>query len=76
MSEIKGAGGEASANFDSVAELAGGENMVKQAVDTYGRIDIVVNTAGILRDRMVFNMTHQEWDDVIAVPPEGSLQHD
>ncbi len=71
VSEIKGAGGEASANFDSVAELAGGENMVKQAVDTYGRIDIVVNTAGILRDRMVFNMTHQEWDDVIAVHLKG-----
>ena len=69
--EIKGAGGEASANFDSVAELAGGENMIKQAVDTYGRIDIVVNTAGILRDRMVFNMTHEEWDAVIAVHLKG-----
>ena len=69
--EIKEAGGEASPNFDSVAEFSGGENMIKQAVDTYGRIDIVVNTAGILRDRMVFNMTHQEWDDVIAVHLKG-----
>jgi len=71
VNEIKAAGGEASTNFDSVAEFAGGENMIKQAVDTYGRIDIVVNTAGILRDRMVFNMTHQEWDDVIAVHLKG-----
>jgi len=69
--EIKESGGEASPNFDSVAEFSGGENMIKQAVDTYGRIDIVVNTAGILRDRMVFNMTHQEWDDVIAVHLKG-----
>ncbi|MDA0353743.1 MAG: SDR family oxidoreductase [Chloroflexi bacterium] len=69
--EIKAAGGEASPNFDSVAEFSGGENMVKQAVDTYGRIDILVNVAGILRDRMVFNMSHQEWDDVIAVHLKG-----
>jgi NAD(P)-dependent dehydrogenase (short-subunit alcohol dehydrogenase family) len=71
VNEIKAAGGEATANFDSVSELSGGENMIKQAVDTYGRIDIVVNPAGILRDRMVFNMTHQEWDDVIAVHLKG-----
>jgi hypothetical protein len=71
VNEIKELGGEATANFDTVAEYAGGENMIKQAVDTYGRIDIVVNTAGILRDRMVFNMTHQEWDDVIAVHLKG-----
>ena len=71
VQEIKAAGGEASANFDSVAEYAGGENMIKQAADTYGRIDIVVNTAGILRDRMVFNMSQEEWDAVIAVHLKG-----
>jgi NAD(P)-dependent dehydrogenase (short-subunit alcohol dehydrogenase family) len=71
VGEISAAGGEATANFDDVAKYSGGENMIKQAVDTYGRIDIVVNTAGILRDRMVFNMTHQEWDDVIAVHLKG-----
>ena len=71
VNEIKEAGGEATANFDSVAEFSGGENLIKQAVDTYGRIDILVNPAGILRDRMVFNMTHQEWDDVIAVHLKG-----
>ncbi len=71
VNEIKELGGEATANFDSVAEFSGGENMIKQAVDAYGRVDIVVNPAGILRDRMVFNMTHQEWDDVIAVHLKG-----
>ena len=71
VSEIKAAGGEASANLDSVATSEGGENMVKQAVDTYGRIDILVNVAGILRDRMIFNMSQQEWDDVIAVHLSG-----
>lgn len=71
VNEIKAAGGEAVANLDSVAELAGGENMIKQAVDTYGRIDILVNVAGILRDRMVFNMTSEEWDAVIATHLKG-----
>ncbi len=71
VDEIKKAGGEAAANTESVATAAGGEAMVKQAVDTYGRIDIVVNVAGILRDRMVFNMSQQEWDDVIAVHLKG-----
>lgn len=71
VDEIKKAGGEAAANTESVATAAGGEAMVKQAVDAYGRIDIVVNTAGILRDRMIFNMSQQEWDDVIAVHLKG-----
>ncbi|MCK9494273.1 MAG: SDR family oxidoreductase [Dehalococcoidia bacterium] len=71
VNEIKSAGGEAVANTDSVAEAAGGENMIKQAVDAYGRIDILVNVAGILRDRMIFNMTQEEWDAVIAVHLKG-----
>jgi NAD(P)-dependent dehydrogenase (short-subunit alcohol dehydrogenase family) len=65
--EIKAKGGTAAANFDSVASLEGGENMIKQCLDEFGRVDIVVNVAGILRDRMIFNMTEQEWDEVIAV---------
>ncbi len=69
--EINDAGGTASANHDSVATAEGGENMIKQAVDTYGRIDAVVHVAGILRDRMIFNMTKEEWDDVIAVHLTG-----
>jgi NAD(P)-dependent dehydrogenase (short-subunit alcohol dehydrogenase family) len=67
VSEIKAAGGTAVANYDSVATVEGGDNIIKTAVDNFGRIDILVNNAGILRDRMVFNMTAQEWDDVLKV---------
>ncbi len=69
--EIEDAGGHAQGNFDSVATVDGGENMIKQGVDSYGRVDIVVHVAGILRDRMVFNMTKEEWDAVIAVHLDG-----
>jgi NAD(P)-dependent dehydrogenase (short-subunit alcohol dehydrogenase family) len=65
VDEIKAAGGNAVANLDSVAELEGGENMIKQCVDTFGRLDILINVAGILRDRMVFNMSEEEWEAVI-----------
>lgn len=71
VGEITSAGGTAVANYDSVADAAGGENMVTQAVETYGRIDILVNNAGILRDRMIFNMSEEEWDAVIAVHLKG-----
>src|SRR5262245_15558627 len=64
--EIKAAGGKAVPNFDTVATVEGGENLVKTAVDAFGRVDILVNVAGILRDRMIFNMSEQEWDDVIG----------
>ncbi len=69
--EIRSRGGTAVANYDSVADLAGGESMVKQCVDAFGRIDILVNVAGILRDRMIFNMSEEEWDAVIAVHLKG-----
>jgi NAD(P)-dependent dehydrogenase (short-subunit alcohol dehydrogenase family) len=69
--EIKSAGGTAVPNFDSVATSAGGENIIKTALDSFGRIDILVNNAGILRDRMIFNMAEQEWDEVIAVHLHG-----
>lgn len=71
VSEIADAGGSAVASYDSVATMQGGENIVKAAIDTFGRIDILVNVAGILRDRMIFNMTEQEWDEVIAVHLKG-----
>jgi NAD(P)-dependent dehydrogenase (short-subunit alcohol dehydrogenase family) len=69
--EIRAKGGRAVPNFDTVATVEGGEAMVRQAVDEFGRIDILVNVAGILRDRMIFNMSEQEWDDVIAVHLKG-----
>jgi NAD(P)-dependent dehydrogenase (short-subunit alcohol dehydrogenase family) len=69
--EIVAAGGKAVPNFDTVATVAGGEAMVQQAVDTFGRLDILINVAGILRDRMIFNMSEEEWDAVIAVHLKG-----
>jgi NAD(P)-dependent dehydrogenase (short-subunit alcohol dehydrogenase family) len=69
--EITAAGGNAVANYDSVATAEGGENMVRQCVDAFGRIDILINVAGILRDRMIFNMSEEEWDAVIDVHLKG-----
>ena len=68
---IRSAGGTAVANYDSVVSMQGGENIVKTCVDSFGRIDCLINVAGILRDRMIFNMSEQEWDDVIAVHLKG-----
>src|SRR5438874_13037209 len=73
VSEITKAGGKATANYDSVASMAGGQAIVKTAVDAFGRIDIVVNNAGILRDRMIFNMTEEEWDGVINTHLKGAF---
>lgn len=73
VEEIKKAGGEAAANTDTVASMAGGQAMIQQALDTFGRLDILVNVAGILRDRMVFNMSPEEWDAVIAVHLTGQF---
>ena len=73
VSEIQQAGGTATACLESVATMSGGERIVQTAVDNYGRLDIVVTCAGILRDRMIFNMTEQEWDDVIAVHLKGTF---
>lgn len=71
VDEIKKAGGNAVANGDSVTDFVAAERIVKSCVDTFGRIDILVNCAGILRDRMVFNMLEEEWDSVIAVHLKG-----
>ena len=67
VKKIKDRGGEAVANYDSVATTEGGENIIRTALDAFGRLDILVNNAGILRDRMVFNMTPEEWDIVVKV---------
>ena len=72
-SEITAAGGTAVACAESVTEMAGGERIIQTAIDNFGKLDIVVTCAGILRDRMVFNMTEQEWDDVIAVHLKGTF---
>ena len=71
VAEIVAAGGEAVANYDSVATMEGGERIVQTALDSFGRLDILINNAGILRDRMVFNMSEAEWDSVIAVHLKG-----
>ena len=73
VSEIRDAGGTAVACAESVATMSGGEKIVQTAIDNFGRLDIVVTCAGILRDRMVFNMSEQEWDDVIAVHLKGTF---
>ena len=72
-SEIKEAGGNAVGCSESVATMSGGEKIVQTAVDNFGKLDIVVTCAGILRDRMVFNMSEEEWDDVIAVHLKGTF---
>ncbi len=71
--EIANMGGEAVPNYDSVATPEGGENIIKTAIDSFGRIDILVNNAGILRDRMLFNMTEEEWDMVMKVHLYGTF---
>ena len=73
VGEIREAGGEAVACMESVATMEGGEQIVQTAIDNFGKLDVVVTCAGILRDRMIFNMGEQEWDDVIAVHLKGTF---
>ena len=73
VDEIKAAGGQAAANGDSVADWDGANRMVTQAVETFGRIDCVINNAGILRDRFFFNMSVDEWRSVIDVHLNGAF---
>ena len=73
VDEIKKAGGEAIANGADVSDFAGAEEMIAQAIQSYGRLDVLVNNAGILRDRMLVNMTEAEWDAVIKVHLKGSF---
>ncbi len=73
VDEIVKAGGTAAANYGSVADFGQATAMVEQVVKAWGRIDILVNVAGILRDRMIFNMTEEEWDIVLAVHLKGTF---
>jgi 3-oxoacyl-[acyl-carrier protein] reductase len=71
VTEIKAAGGTAQANADSVADYASAGRMVKQCVDSFGKIDFLVNVAGMLRERMIWNMTEDDFDQVINVHLKG-----
>ena len=73
VNEIRANGGEAAACYESVATMEGGETIVQTALDSFGKLDIVVTCAGILRDRMLFNMTEEEWDSVIQVHLKGTF---
>jgi len=73
VDEITAAGGQAVANTDSVSSFDGAKAMVDQAVSTFGDLHVVVNNAGILRDRMLVSMSEQEFDDVIAVHLKGTF---
>ena len=65
VEEIKARGGEAVANYDNMALMEGGEAVIQQAVDAYGQVDALVNSAGMLRDRMIWQMTPDDWDRVL-----------
>ena len=73
VDEIKAAGGEAAANTDDISSWDGAASLVQQAIDTFGGLDVLVNNAGILRDRMLFSMTEEEWDAVIRVHLKGTF---
>ena len=73
VEEIEQFGGQAVANYDSVADFQAGEALVQQAVANFGGLDVVVTCHGILRDRMIFNMSEQEWQDVINVHLKGTF---
>lgn len=71
VAEIKKAGGEAAANYDSVATPEGGQGIFQSAIDAFGGLDILVNNAGILRDKTIFNMEEADWDAVLSVHLKG-----
>src|SRR5215472_13178165 len=73
VDEIRTGGASAVASTIDVADHAAAEGMIRQAIDEFGRLDVLVNVAGILRDRMVFNMTEEEWDAVIRVHLRGTF---
>jgi NAD(P)-dependent dehydrogenase (short-subunit alcohol dehydrogenase family) len=73
VDEIKALGGEAAANTDDISDWEGAQRLINQAVETFGGLDVLINNAGILRDRMLTNMTEEEWDAVIKVHLKGTF---
>jgi NAD(P)-dependent dehydrogenase (short-subunit alcohol dehydrogenase family) len=73
VAEIKASGGEAVSNAADVSDFEAARGMIQQAIDTYGRLDVLINNAGILRDRMLVNMSEAEWDAVIKVHLKGTF---
>ena len=73
VDEIVAAGGTAVSNFDDVADHAAAEKIIQCSLDEFGQLDVLVNVAGILRDRMVFNMSEEEWDAVVRVHMKGTF---
>jgi NAD(P)-dependent dehydrogenase (short-subunit alcohol dehydrogenase family) len=73
VKEIRSAGGEAVANFESVTDFKSAKRIIDCAIDNFGKLSIVVNNAGILRDRMIFNMSEEDWDAVVAVHLKGTF---
>ncbi|HEX2483748.1 MAG TPA: SDR family NAD(P)-dependent oxidoreductase, partial [Myxococcota bacterium] len=73
VDEIKALGGQAVASYDSVAEVAAGERIVQTAIDAFGQLDVLVNNAGILRDKTLAKMDEPMWDVVVAVHLKGTF---
>jgi NAD(P)-dependent dehydrogenase (short-subunit alcohol dehydrogenase family) len=73
VAAIADAGGKAIANSADISDFSAADGLIGTAIEEFGRLDVLVNAAGILRDRMVFNMTEQEWDDVIRVHLKGTF---
>ena len=73
VDEVKAMGGEAIANTDDISDWDGAERLVQSAIDTFGGLDVLINNAGILRDRMLTNMSEEEWDAVIKVHLKGTF---
>ena len=73
VAEIQAAGGEAAANTDDISTWDGAAALVQQAIDTFGGLDVLINNAGILRDRMIFSMSEEEWDLVVRVHLKGTF---